>query len=73
MSATPSKKMPAAEPVTALNVCSAWFVQLQRSCPFGGLSNNLRLTLRELGLKRRSKEKAPDLGDILARHQGAKP
>jgi hypothetical protein len=35
---------------------------------FGGLSNNLRLTLRELDLKPREKEKTPDLSDILAEH-----
>jgi hypothetical protein len=38
---------------------------------FGGLSNNLRLTLRELGLKPREKDKTPSLADISARHRGA--
>jgi hypothetical protein len=38
---------------------------------FGGLSNNLRLTLRELGLKPREKHKAPSLAEIAARHRGA--
>ena len=35
---------------------------------FGGLSNALRLMLRELGLKGLSKERPPSLDDVLAEH-----
>jgi hypothetical protein len=38
---------------------------------FGGLSNNLRLCLRELGLKAVPKDKPLSLADIAARHGGA--
>jgi hypothetical protein len=38
---------------------------------FGGLSNNLRLCLRELGLKAAPKDKPLSLADIAARHSGA--
>jgi hypothetical protein len=36
---------------------------------FGGMSNNLRLTLRELGLKPPATDKTPSLADIAARHR----
>ena len=41
---------------------------------FGGLSNNLRLCLRELGVKTPSPDRTPSLGDIVAEHaRGGSP
>ena len=41
---------------------------------YGGLSNNLRLLLRELGLKAPSPDRTPSLRDIVAEHaRGGSP